>query len=111
MKKIKIDIPFTNAVIANKGYFNKLEHDHMLYYKVELIQKAVQLGLEHSYDFIEDDNSYIVRVKIPQGYTFPIKFIPFGNDRKNAEQRAKELCEILNSNTNHNRKIDWKIEL
>ena len=97
MKKIKINIPFTNMVIAHKGYFSKLEHDHILFYRVGLIQKAVQLGLECSYDFIEDDNSYIICVKIPQGYTFPIKFIPFGNDRKNAEQRAKELCEILNS--------------
>lgn len=96
MKKIKINIPFTNAVIANKGYFNKLEYDHMLYHRVELIQNAVQLGLECSYDFIEDDNSYIIRVKIPQGYTFPIKFISFGNDRKHAELQAKELCEMLN---------------
>ena len=96
MKKIKINIPFTNAVITHKGYFNKLEHDHMLYYRVELIQKAVQLGLECSYDFIEDDNSYIIRVKIPQGYTFPIKFISFGNDRKHAELQAKEFCEMLN---------------
>ena len=31
MKKIKISVQFTNAVIANKGYFNKLEHDHILY--------------------------------------------------------------------------------
>lgn len=100
MKKTKISIPFTNAVIAHKGYFNKLEHDHILYYRVELIQKAVQLGLECSYDFIEDDNSCIVRIKIPQGYTFPIKFISFGNDRKHAELRAKELCEILNSKKN-----------
>ena len=103
MKKIKINIPFINAVIAHKGYFNKLEHDHMLYYRVELIQKAVQLGLECSYDFIEYDNSYIIRVKIPQGYTFPIKFISFGNNKKYAEQRAKELCEILNLKTNNYR--------
>lgn len=97
MKKIKIDIPFTNMVIAHKGYFNKLEHDHTLYYRLEQIQKSVLLGLEYSYDFIEDDNSYIIRVVNPQGYKFPIKYISFGNNREQAELRAKELCEILNS--------------